>query len=529
MYQLSDIFTRLSEYEYLVMRRTSAFFCAALAADASTARFEDNIIYVLAASELRFDAVCSGNACLFVIGDSNRELAELCASIVLFDAMTDAEALLRDLRRILQESMRLDSAEKEMIDAIQKPDSMERLINIAHNYLGNPLLIRDMAFRTLIVRERENILSIKGNMLQAITPEGYTHPAFVADPEVSYRQQLIRKARHPLMFGVPEARRIMGEIYIGETPVAHLIVYEQHHLFREADLEFANIFVKMLSVEFQKSARFHAANAPYEAFLNDVLDGKMEEKSIQELAAGFKWQLRKFYCIAVLSLRFSDEQDSIRSYSRQAIYNSVIGDLSKNFPSMRGTHYNGNSVLFFNLPSLSAVRKMNDKMSLLVANSAIQIGMSDVFTEMFRAGNYYTQAKAVLEFGQKIAPEKSLYLFEHFYFDFLFSKLSANCLRQFCIRQAWTALHYDQKNMTTLCESMLVYLQEGQSNIAAAKLLDVHRNTVSYRINKFCEITELDLRDGDITARLYISLLILQQLKAFPLHHARLPMPAEQS
>ena len=58
-----------------------------------------------------------------------------------------------------------------------------------------------------------------------------------------------------------------------------------------------------------------------------------------------------------------------------------------------------------------------------------------------------------------------------------------------------TLERYDDENQTELRETLHVYLQQEQNQLNAAQLLQVHPNTLRYRLSRIREIANLTLED----------------------------------
>lgn len=72
-------------------------------------------------------------------------------------------------------------------------------------------------------------------------------------------------------------------------------------------------------------------------------------------------------------------------------------------------------------------------------------------------------------------------------------------------------LQSDLDNDAELLETLYVFLLNERSLVKTAKQLNVHRNTVVYRINKFNEIVTLDLDDPNTRMHVLLSLLVLNK------------------
>lgn len=148
----------------------------------------------------------------------------------------------------------------------------------------------------------------------------------------------------------------------------------------------------------------------------------------------------------------------------------------------------------------------------ILKDNKIKGGITSVFpnSELEHLNAYYQQASKAYEIGKLINKTSTyLYYYEDIAIFHLLSKLqNKNDLRMFCHPSYSKLLEYDKLNGTEYCKSLYEYILCANSVSAAADKLFIHRNTMSYRINKISEITGLNLTNGKNIYKLYLSMKI---------------------
>ena len=82
-----------------------------------------------------------------------------------------------------------------------------------------------------------------------------------------------------------------------------------------------------------------------------------------------------------------------------------------------------------------------------------------------------------------------------------------------CIRDEIRLLNeYDTQNNTQLCETLYNYLLNNKSLSQASKVMYLHKNTITYRLDKIKEIISDDLNDYQRNYAYINSLIILKYL-----------------
>jgi DNA-binding PucR family transcriptional regulator len=65
---------------------------------------------------------------------------------------------------------------------------------------------------------------------------------------------------------------------------------------------------------------------------------------------------------------------------------------------------------------------------------------------------------------------------------------------------------YDQKNNTDLVETLEVFLNKDSNVHETSKALNVHTNTLTYRLKRISEIGEVNLKDPNQKMTLFLDL-----------------------
>ena len=78
----------------------------------------------------------------------------------------------------------------------------------------------------------------------------------------------------------------------------------------------------------------------------------------------------------------------------------------------------------------------------------------------------------------------------------------------------YTLAEYDRAHETNLLESLEAYLRCHMSIPDAANCLSIHRNTMSYRVNKINELIDVDLDNSETVFHLLFSYHVLEYYSA---------------
>ena len=139
-------------------------------------------------------------------------------------------------------------------------------------------------------------------------------------------------------------------------------------------------------------------------------------------------------------------------------------------------------------------------------------GVSRPFDDLSGLRQAYSQASATLRTIRILGRSHTV----GFYDDFLMIRLlelipNDISLGGFCLPDIQALQEYDKTHDSELCRTLLCYLEHARNASSTARALNVHRNTIHYRIGKCKEIMPgLDFQDDYITFLLMVSLHIAE-------------------
>jgi len=152
------------------------------------------------------------------------------------------------------------------------------------------------------------------------------------------------------------------------------------------------------------------------------------------------------------------------------------------------------------------------KLAPILRDELLKAGYSQVYADIHESRRYYLQATIALRAGEESSSVKWIFKFEDHILDYFFFR----CVSEFppsvlCHNALLELISYDQKNNTSFCETLRVYLENDSSPTLTMKALHIHRSTLKYRIDRIKAFLsdELDIENKDA------KLCILLQLRLF--------------
>lgn len=150
-------------------------------------------------------------------------------------------------------------------------------------------------------------------------------------------------------------------------------------------------------------------------------------------------------------------------------------------------------------------------LSELLTAEGLRCGLSGPFAGADSAHGGMLKARIALETGRELAPKRTVYTMEEFG-DAALLRAAKDALSaegyvadDFCEAAVGEIAAYDRQQGTSYGESLAAYLRAGRDLRRAAEALGVHRNTLSYRMNRVQSVFSLDLSDMNLCFELLFS------------------------
>ncbi len=102
-----------------------------------------------------------------------------------------------------------------------------------------------------------------------------------------------------------------------------------------------------------------------------------------------------------------------------------------------------------------------------------------------------------------------LYDGKNYIMKYIFHEMPKQTSADLCHPALKKLIEYDQIHKTDFVKTLQAYLVNERSNIETAKTLNLHRNSLSYRLGKLQELLDADLNDADTRLHLLVSFQFL--------------------
>lgn len=284
-------------------------------------------------------------------------------------------------------------------------------------------------------------------------------------------------------------------IFSGNILKAHIFIISIYSKPTQTHKEIADELGALLAPGICSNPVFSArAGKVYENFFQDILHRRVTNTVlIQQQIAVFRWNIHDTYSVLVIDT--ADQKDDRIQF--------LINYFDSDIDDCRAFENGSCIICICHMKSGQDKALFSRKINDLLIKLNLKGTLSKTFNNFCDMDIYYRQAVAILRFCIKNEPKRFLFLQEDFgLYGIFHAALENHNASELCHLDIVAVYEYDRKNDTEYLETLYQYLLNDRNVVKAAKKLYIHRNTMSYRLQKLKTMLSFD--EEDPLSRLYI-------------------------
>ncbi len=427
------------------------------------------------------------------------------------------------LNRIQEIYQRIDDWYRGMQDALIREKSLQYILDLGDEVIGNTINISDSAFTLLAYTEN---IETDDKVSLDLREYGY-HPESTLEMFRRQRSYENWNQSQPLFINdsLTMSRYVMvNRIFrFRNTYFTHVVMLCDHHPLSDGLLELFGLLTDILAVYAERNWKNkNALSHNYDSFLTDLLNGTLTKPEDIEERAGYLGLNTVGKMVLMKLMVSSGSEAALGRIARE------LGDL---LPDAQILLYEQSVLALLHLSTtddpLFFLRR--DQIINFLKQQQAATGISDVFTNLKRLPDAWIQASMALKYGgplrgSSILPDLSSAEDEplHFFQDrvlygFLGEHPESREIWHYSA--AYRALHElwlgDREHGTNNLQLLYVYLRNERKATETGQILHMHRNNVIYRIGRIEILLDMDLNDCSTRLGLEMSFL-LAEIYGFP-------------
>ncbi len=383
--------------------------------------------------------------------------------------------------------------------------SLQGIADLAYEVLGNPVFIEDRAQVKLAYSK--NVQIEDPSWRQTIIDEGGQQPLRQAQiKEVESAHMGSIKSHLPVIvedshLPIP---RLIKTLTVGGVHVGTMISPAYCRPFKEEDIELMEILSYYAIVQLQRRNYNISSNKrSVENFLIRLLNNeKVPSEAMQEYIKILDWNSRPYNYVIVICSRKDQETAPIKDIIHAFQYTNCC----------RTMIYNNLIVRVYNSENwISDWENEDPGMTDLLKKHNLIAGISRSFPDLSELYDHFQQARCMLDVASTLKNGSLYFAYNENSIYHMFDTASGLYdLKQFCHRKILALEDYDIKHKTDLVPTLHMYLESLRSISKTAEIMKIHRNTVSYRINRCLELLDTRIDEGNEMFSFIFSLRILE-------------------
>lgn len=396
-----------------------------------------------------------------------------------------------------------------LIKILSKESGLQALVDLGYEMLGNPFTITDFSVK-LIADTGETIVTDDPVWNELMLNKNFSFHTYSYYVKNKLFEQITNNDA-PFYWIDPYCKypRIISKICINRRNVAFVVVCAHNRDYKESDKEIVAILCEAFSIELQKNKYSnYSQGLLHQSFLYDLIDGKFEDEMVIDER------------MKVLSLKFKKKlfvisMDIVNLDTSKSTLPFIRDEVENKFAHAKVIIYDHNIVIIASCENEIHFLEVETKpFQEFIVNNNLKAGISRSFSSLAEVRGRYLESVEALKLGNVLKNHSHFFQYENYLiFDLININADNKKIQKFIHPSLIKLIEYDKKNRTDYTLSFYTYLRNFKNVKDTSDSLNIHRNTMFHRLEKIEEILNVDLDNGDVLFKLYLSYKILEYLK----------------
>ncbi|MEY8355910.1 helix-turn-helix domain-containing protein [Lachnospiraceae bacterium 54-53] len=471
----------------------------------------ESCLYLANAGQLP-PAVPEGLSALILVPDE--PIPEAYRSLCVIRLNKEAD-ILGIVSRLQETFPAADSSEgfmNRLLKVTNSPRSVQQLLDLGYQELGNPLLLVDVSLCFVAHSGGGQITDeplwdwtlkkgyVTEEYVKYVMGDDGSSSGFPEEGEETSDSRLIWQK------GLLHHSQLVGKVISGGVPLGYLKLLEYNQPITREASEKLLILCHFLALCMDTSREpLPRKEALVETFLTSMLTQRLYEKNAIEERVN-RFRLKLYDNLHVIVAGTHDLITDRVYFFKKKLKNFLVRETIVLFQGNLVILYDHKEQAPFSENELTNFRN-------LCGDFGVRAGISNGFTEVQSFEAYYRQALTSLELGEETKSSDPVAFYRDFYVLHMVSLFAQHNDPRDIIQPAVFLLrNHDLQYGSEFCDTLMKYLENNQNMALTADMLNIHYNTLKYRIRRMAELTGLDLTDNGLLFHLRLSFLILDYL-----------------
>lgn len=385
-------------------------------------------------------------------------------------------------------------------------NTLQQIADLSFEILGNPVFIEDRS-QVKLAYSKDAKVDDPQWQSEIVNSHRRITPLHDQVKEMATAYESSSKTNLPVIIHDSDMKeaRMIKTLYVRGMHVGTMVATAYCREFNEDDIELMEILSSFVSTHI-KNEKYHLTTSEHaiENFLIRLLNGeKFSAESIKEHTKLLKWSSKTYnYVLDVFPKIEKNTPVDIKA----------IIDEFRVLPCCHAVSYDNHIVCILSFDEeYSHWVDSNIPITSIMEKYDFLAGVSQSFQNLAHLRRGYNQAQCMSDIANTLKNGPIYFSYDECALYHMLELTDSQFpLKQFCHKKVLELEEYDTKHNTDLVPTLHAYLESFRSISHTADVMFIHRNTVSYRINKCFELLGTRIEDGNELFSFTFSLRILE-------------------
>lgn len=384
-----------------------------------------------------------------------------------------------------------NTLEADIEDAIKSGEAIDKILELSYRALPYYMLIADASFlmkasygHSDLYKGESNFIAVQQNKLLPLN-------ALVS---INSQPQIRMKGKGAYQINIPGSLNIITAAYnlfAGDEHTGWFVILKANAAFSKGEfhiIEAIGSLIEMYqNIHADQNNTMNKASIFIDLLDKDEVDSELIDKRLRAFG-WFETDIKQVYVISgKLNQKNNDHALDARLY--------LMGDGAFKMVYQ-------NAVVIFLNHSLTDARQFEKELTYYIRGTELIAGKSEPFRNIFHLKQYYEAARTAAQYSDK---QGNIVRFIDTAVSYSISVMKDHVFTDVSHPALAALRSYDSEHKSEMYHTLEIFLEYERNYTKTAQILNIHRSTLIYRLERIIEITSLNLEDPDVRFHLLLS------------------------
>lgn len=395
-----------------------------------------------------------------------------------------------------------------LIDLLNNSSEITDIEAIAYKLLKNPMIITDKSYKVI---DYTKSLEINDPIWQIITSNKYCPSNIVNITDYNKFWHRLTQNDRPLFVDSkafsPYVKRAVAEIKSENKIEGYIALLEINKKITETDLQILQMISAVIAVKFTNRTMISRALGNLEnEFIKELFLDKIPNETMAfNQSQSLGWNIRKWFIVFEIRARSGSKNLSEKLHRLE-------NEIRRMVPFCISSFNDKKSYCIISFDDKKNLKDIYKELGEIIAREELICSVGNAVDKLILINKSYEQSKRtgeIVDCIKKINPKKLFYLYNEIaIYDMMINLNKMKLISGITSNSLSLLKEIDEKGGSEYIITLRNFFDNNQSISDTASAMYLHRNTISYRLNKIRKIIEDDFDNPLVRLHMYISFII---------------------